>query len=87
MDAVGDRLEILLDGGIRRGSDVATALALGARAVLVGRLPLWGLGAGGVDGARTVLELLRGELEVALHLCGCRSTGELSSAHVRRAPH
>ena len=50
VDAVGDRLEVLFDGGIRRGTDVATALALGARAVLAGRMPLWGLAAGGEDG-------------------------------------
>ena len=81
-EAAGDGLEILLDGGIRRGTDVATALALGASAVMAGRLPLWGLAAGGEDGARTVLELLREELEVALHLTGCRSCDELSAAHV-----
>jgi isopentenyl diphosphate isomerase/L-lactate dehydrogenase-like FMN-dependent dehydrogenase len=77
VEAVGDRLEVLLDGGIRRGTDVATALALGARAVLAGRLPLWGLAAGGAEGARTVLELLSAELGVALHLTGCRSVDEL----------
>ena len=59
VDAVGDRLEVLLDGGIRRGDDVVVALALGARAVLAGRTPLWGLAAGGEEGAREVLELLR----------------------------
>jgi len=85
VDAVADRLEVLFDGGIRRGTDVATALALGARAVLAGRMPLWGLGARGEDGAREVLELLRQELEVALHLVGCRSVSELTSGHVTRA--
>jgi isopentenyl diphosphate isomerase/L-lactate dehydrogenase-like FMN-dependent dehydrogenase len=84
-EAVGDRLELLLDGGVRRGTDVVAALALGARAVMTGRLPLWGLAAGGEDGARTVLELLRGEIEVALHLTGCRSCDELSNVHVQRA--
>ena len=78
VEAVGDRLEVLLDGGIRRGTDVATALALGAQAVLAGPVPLWGLAAGGEDGAREVLELLREELAVALHLTGCRSVAELS---------
>jgi len=85
VDAVADRLEVLFDGGIRRGTDVATALALGAHAVLAGRMPLWGLGARGEDGAREVLELLREELAVALHLTGCRSVDELSAANVARA--
>ena len=77
---------MLLDGGIRRGTDVATALALGARAVLARRMPLWGLAAGGEEGAREVLELLREELAIALHLTGCRSVAELSPANlVRRA--
>ena len=83
-DTVGDEIEVMLDSGIRRGTDVATALALGATAVMAGRLPLWGLAAGGEDGARTVLELLREELEVALHLTGCRSCDELSATHVHR---
>ena len=84
-EAAGDRLEILLDGGIRRGTDVATALALGADAVLAGRQPLWGLAARGEEGARQVLELLREELAVALHLTGCRSVADLSAEHVARA--
>jgi len=85
--AVGDRLEVLLDGGIRRGTDVATALALGAQAVLAGRMPLWGLAARGEEGARDVLGLLRAELATALHLTGCRSIAELSEANlVRRDP-
>jgi len=75
---VGDRLEVLVDGGIRRGTDVVTALALGARAVLAGRAPIWGLAAGGEEGAREVLELLREEVRTALHLMGCRSPAELS---------
>ena len=84
VDAVGDRLEVLFDGGIRRGTDVAIALALGARAVLAGRQPLWGLAARGEEGARDVLELLREELETALHLTGCRSVAELSAANLVR---
>jgi isopentenyl diphosphate isomerase/L-lactate dehydrogenase-like FMN-dependent dehydrogenase len=83
-EAVGDRVEVFVDGGIRRGSDVATALALGARAVLVGRAPLWGLAAGGEEGAKTVLRLMREELEVALHLMGCRSLEEVGAANVSR---
>jgi hypothetical protein len=84
--AVGDRLEVLLDSGIRRGTDVATALALGAQAVLAGRMPLWGLASGGEEGARQVLELLREELATALHLMGCRSLAELSAENLVRRP-
>jgi isopentenyl diphosphate isomerase/L-lactate dehydrogenase-like FMN-dependent dehydrogenase len=84
VEAVGDRVAVLMDGGIRRGSDVVKALALGAQAVLTGRPPLWGLGAGGADGAQRVLELLRDELELALALCGCTSPAEVTRAHVGR---
>ncbi|HZQ02708.1 MAG TPA: alpha-hydroxy acid oxidase [Gaiellaceae bacterium] len=84
VDAVGGRIEVLLDGGVRRGTDVVKALALGARAVLVGRAPLWGLAVAGEDGARRVLELLRAELELALQLVGCPRASELSTAHVQR---
>ena len=85
VDAVGDRLDVLLDGGIRRGTDVAKALALGADAVLAGRQPLYGLAARGEDGARQVLELLCEELAIALHLTGCACIGDLSPEHVARA--
>ena len=85
-EALDGRGTLLVDGGIRRGIDVATALALGADAVLVGRPALWGLAAGGREGAARVLELLRAELELALALCGCPSPSELTRAHVRRAP-
>ncbi len=86
VDTVEGRLPVLVDGGIRRGVDVAIALALGADAVLVGRPALWGLAAGGEEGVRRVLGLLREELELALALCGCASPAELSRAHVQRAP-
>ena len=86
VDAVGGRAEVLVDGGIRRGTDVVKALALGASAVLAGRAPLWGLAAAGEEGARHVLELLRAEVELALQLLGCRSPAELTRDHVRRAP-
>jgi len=86
VDAVGGRGAVLVDGGIRRGVDVAIALALGADAVLVGRPALWGLAAGGEPGARRVLELLREELELTLAFCGCATPAELSRAHVQRAP-
>ena len=85
-EAVEDRATLLVDGGIRRGIDVATALALGADAVLVGRPALWGLAAAGHEGVARVLGLLREELELALALCGCTSPAELSRSHVRRAP-
>ena len=83
-DAVGDRGLVLMDGGIRRGSDVVKALALGARAVLVGRAPVWGLAVGGADGVQRVLDLLREELELALALCGCASPADVSRSHVGR---
>lgn len=71
VDAVGGAVEVYVDGGVRRGTDVIKALALGARAVLVGRPVLWGLCAGGQAGVRTALELLRRELDLAMALCGC----------------
>jgi isopentenyl diphosphate isomerase/L-lactate dehydrogenase-like FMN-dependent dehydrogenase len=86
VDAVGGRCEVLMDGGVRRGTDAAVALALGARAVLVGRAPLWGLAVGGEDGARRVLELLLEEFELALALLGCASPAEITSQHVASPP-
>jgi isopentenyl diphosphate isomerase/L-lactate dehydrogenase-like FMN-dependent dehydrogenase len=85
-DALNGRATLLVDGGIRRGVDVATALALGADAVLVGRPALWGLAAAGQEGVAAVLGLLRSELELTLGLCGCTSPTDLGRAHVRRAP-
>ena len=84
VEAVGERIEVLVDGGVRRGTDVAKALALGARAVLVGRPVIWGLAVGGESGAREVLELLRRELALGLTLLGCRAPGEVTRAHVKR---
>ena len=75
--AAGERLEVLMDGGIRRGTDVMIALALGARAVLLGRPVLWGLTVGGEAGAARVLELLRDEVDLALALAGCTSPAEV----------
>ncbi|MCX7623809.1 MAG: mycofactocin biosynthesis FMN-dependent deaminase MftD [Thermomicrobium sp.] len=77
VEAVGDRLEILLDGGIRRGSDVVKALALGARAVLIGRAYLWGLAANGEAGVRNVLELLRSGIDETLLGLGKASVHDL----------
>jgi isopentenyl diphosphate isomerase/L-lactate dehydrogenase-like FMN-dependent dehydrogenase len=83
--AIDGRVPLLVDGGIRRGVDVAIALALGADAVLVGRPALWGLAAAGAEGAAKVLSLLRAELELALVLCGCSSPAELGPEHVQVA--
>lgn len=85
-DAVAGRASVIVDGGIRRGTDAIVALALGADAVMVGRPALWGLAAGGGMGAERVLELLRSELELGLALCGCRSPADVRRAHVQRAP-
>jgi len=82
VDAVAGRIEVYVDGGIRRGSDVVKALALGARAVLAGRAPLWGLACNGEAGARSVLELLQAEIELALALCGCTSPEAVTREHV-----
>jgi 4-hydroxymandelate oxidase len=80
--AVDGRLEVLLDGGIRRGTDVVKALALGARAVLAGRAPLWGLAVDGEAGARRVLELLQAEILGALQLVGCTSPADVTRDRV-----
>ncbi|HET7744862.1 MAG TPA: alpha-hydroxy acid oxidase, partial [Gaiellaceae bacterium] len=83
VEAVAGRAEVYVDGGIRRGTDVVTALALGAGATLVGRPVLHGLALDGERGVTRVLEILRSELEVALALLGCRSPAEVTSSHVR----
>ncbi|HVC87915.1 MAG TPA: alpha-hydroxy acid oxidase [Gaiellaceae bacterium] len=87
-EAVDGRIEVLLDGGVRRGGDVVKALALGANAVLAGRAPLWGLAVDGEAGARRVLELLRDEILVALKLTGCTSPAAVTRDRVqcRAAP-
>jgi (S)-2-hydroxy-acid oxidase len=84
VEAVDGRVEVLVDGGIRRGGDVVKALALGARAVLAGRAPLWGLAAGGEAGARHVLELLREEIKLSLQLIGCTSPADVTRDHIAR---
>jgi 4-hydroxymandelate oxidase len=85
-DAVGDRLDVIVDGGIRRGTDVLKALALGARGVMVGRPVLWGLSVDGAAGARHVLELLLAEFDKALALAGCPNAEQLESRFVCTAP-
>jgi len=79
---VGGEVEVLVDGGVRRGTDVLVALALGARAVLAGRAPLWGLVCGGEAGARHVLDLLREEIELGLTLLGCASPPAVTRSHL-----
>ena len=73
VEAVGGRAEVLVDGGVRRGTDILKALASGARGVLIGRPIHWGLAVGGETGVRHVLELLRAELALDLMLCGLAS--------------
>ena len=77
-DAVGGQIEVLLDGGVRRGSDVVKALALGARAVMIGRAYLWGLAAGGQGGVENVLDILRNGVDSALLGLGRSAVGELT---------
>jgi isopentenyl diphosphate isomerase/L-lactate dehydrogenase-like FMN-dependent dehydrogenase len=81
--AVDGRAEVLLDGGVRRGTDVLKALALGARAVLIGRAMLWGLAVAGEEGVADVLRLLRDEIGLGLALLGCPSPADVSRAHVQ----
>lgn len=77
-EAVGDKLTLLVDGGIRRGTDIIKALALGAQAVLLGRPLLWGLAVDGESGVGRVLDLLLAEFDLALALCGCHSPQEIT---------
>ena len=83
-EAVAARVPVLMDGGVRRGGDVLTALGLGASAVLVGRPALWGLTVNGEAGALHVLELLRNEIELGLTLLGCPTPADVTRRHVRR---
>lgn len=83
--AVGQRVPVLLDGGIRRGTDIFKALALGARAVGIGRPYLWGLAAFGQPGVETVLTLLRREVELIMRQAGTTDVAEISAAHIVRA--
>jgi 4-hydroxymandelate oxidase len=85
-DAVGDRAEVYVDGGIRRAPDVMKALALGARAVLIGRPALWALAAGGADGVTSLLRWYDAELRRTMALCGAATIGGIDRSLVRRAP-
>ena len=81
-DAVGDRVDVVLDGGVRRGSDVIKALALGAKAVMIGRAYLWGLAANGQAGVENVLDVIRGGIDSAMLGLGRSSVAELTPADV-----
>jgi isopentenyl diphosphate isomerase/L-lactate dehydrogenase-like FMN-dependent dehydrogenase len=83
VDAVAGRCEVYLDGGIRRGTDIFKALALGARAVLVGRPILWGLAVDGASGVQQVLSILHTELERAMKLAGCPTIATINRALVK----
>lgn len=88
VDAAGDRLEVLVDSGFRRGSDIAAALALGARAVLIGRAHLYGLAAAGEAGVRHCIDILADELRMTMQLCGVTSIAGLTPGLIRRRePH
>lgn len=76
--AVGEQIDVLIDGGVRRGTDVLKAIALGAKGVLVGRPVMWGLAVDGENGVRDVLSILHGEFVNAMMLCGCPSVREIT---------
>jgi len=86
VDAVGDQIEVLLDGGVRRGSDVVKALALGANAVMIGRAYLWGLAVAGQSGVENVLDVIRGGIDSALLGLGKSSIDELDRTDVIAPP-
>jgi isopentenyl diphosphate isomerase/L-lactate dehydrogenase-like FMN-dependent dehydrogenase len=82
VDAVGEQVEVVMDGGIRRGSDVVKALCLGARAVLIGRAYLWGLAANGQAGVENVLDIMRMGIDSALLGMGVASVHDLKPEHL-----
>lgn len=83
VDAVGDRMTVMVDSGFRRGSDVVKALALGAKAVLIGRTMLYGLAASGQPGANQALSILSEEIHRTMRLLGCRTIAEISRDHLQ----
>ncbi len=78
VEAVDGRIEVLIDGGIRRGTDVVKAIALGAKAVGVGRPIIWGLAANGEEGAAHVLQILRRDFDLSMRLCGFKAVDEIN---------
>ena len=80
VDAVGQKIEVLADSGVMRGSDVLKYLSLGAKSVMLGRLPLWGLSAGGQSGAESMLDMIRSEMDTTLALLGARTPRDVQSA-------
>jgi isopentenyl diphosphate isomerase/L-lactate dehydrogenase-like FMN-dependent dehydrogenase len=83
VDAVGKRIAVLVDSGFRRGTDVIKALAMGAQAVMIGRSTLYGVAAGGEEGARRAISIFRGEIDRVIALLGCNSISELSTEHLQ----
>jgi 4-hydroxymandelate oxidase len=86
VSAAKGRTEILLDGGIRRGADVVKALAMGAKAVFIGRPLFWGLALGGEQGVIRVLDILREEIEITMAKCGRPTVADIDSTVVVKAP-
>jgi L-lactate dehydrogenase (cytochrome) len=86
VEAVGEEVEVLIDGGLRRGSDVVKALALGARAAMIGRAYLWGLAANGEAGVANVLEIFRAGIDETLHGLGRDSIADLVPEDVLMPP-
>ena len=85
VNVVGDKAEIVVDGGVQRGSDVVKAVALGAKAVAIGKLHGWGLAANGTAGAVRVLEILEEEIRIAMGLMGVTSIDQLTPSYVTKA--
>jgi isopentenyl diphosphate isomerase/L-lactate dehydrogenase-like FMN-dependent dehydrogenase len=85
VDAVGGQVEVLMDGGVRRGSDIAKAICLGARAVLIGRAYAYGLAAAGEAGVARAIKILRDDLDLTLTLLGCPSIDQLDETYLGAA--